>query len=411
MDTSHDKLLEKLLSFIGNPEARQNPYPFYKEIREAEPVIQAPDGTWWVMNYEGCLSLTRDKRWSHENPASRDDSGCPMGLARSMVSDMILFRDAPHHTRLRNLLGRIFVMPAAEKKRGLFREHIDEVLEAAADKGRVDFREEVARLIPIHMICEVLGLPQERYRDLVRWSESYASMLDVGVTPKMEADADRQFREFVEYIEPTIADRRANPKEDLLSEWVKANARGDLGDNEIASFALFTLTGGQTTTTITMTNGLYTLLSHPDQWTKLCEDPDGLKKTTADEILRFESAGRALVPRWATEDIELCGKTIRKREMVVGVESSANRDAAVFEDPERFDIARTPNRHLAFGGGSHICPGQFVARVEIQEIMAALAERFPQVSIVERGQWIPDWILRGLDKLEIDLDRTESLAA
>ncbi|MEQ9662749.1 MAG: cytochrome P450 [Parasphingopyxis sp.] len=411
MKHDHDALVERLMAFIGNPDARRDPYPFYREIRENEPVIQTPDGLWWVMNYEGCLSLTRDKRWSHENPEKTQEARCPMGLARSMVSRMILFRDAPHHTRLRNLLGKIFVMPAAEKKRELFREHIDTVLADAARKPVVEFREEVARLIPIHMICDVLGLPQERYADLVRWAQSYASMLDVGITPEMETAADRQFEEFVEYIEPTIAERRARPRQDLISEWVQANERGELGDDEIASFALFTFTGGQTTTTITMTNGLFTLLSHPEQWRRLVADPHGLKKSAADEILRFESAGRALVPRWATEDIELCGRTVRKGEMVIGVESSANRDPAIFEDPDTFDIGRSPNRHLAFGSGVHICPGQFVARVEIQEVMAAIAEHYPHTEIVERGQWIPDWILRGLDELRIDLGKTESLAA
>jgi pimeloyl-[acyl-carrier protein] synthase len=398
-------LQDRLLAFIGDPQARIDPYPFYRELRAASPVVRSPDGTWWVLSYDGCISLTRDKRWTHQDP-NAPASGCPMGLARRMVGSMILFRDPPDHTRLRNLLGRVFIMPAAERKRAEFRAHIEEILAAAAAAGTVDFKEAIARLIPIYMICDVVGLPQERYEDLVRWSDSYASMLSVDVTPAMEAAADADFAEFAAYLAPIIAARRREPKDDLISEWIVAHEQGVLQADEIASFVLFTLTGGQSTTTTTMTNGLYTLFAHPDEWRRLCADPEGLKRTATDEILRYESAGRALVPRWATEDVQLGGALIRKGEMVIGLDSAANRDPAVFPDPDRFDIARKPNRHLAFGEGIHICPGQFVARVEIQELIAAIAANYPDVTVGTPGDWMPDWILRGLTSLPMTLGRS-----
>lgn len=401
-DSSND-LQARLLAFIGDPRARIDPYPFYASIREQSPVIQSPDGTWWAFDYESCVSLTRDKHWSHQNPALVHATACPMGLARKMVGEMVLFRDPPHHTRLRDLLGRIFIMPAAEKKRGEFREHIEQVLAEAADEDEVDFKEGIARLIPMYMICDILGLPQARYEDLVRWSNSYASMLSFEVTSEMEAQADREFEEFFAYLEPTIAERRRAPREDLISEWVKAHQDGRMTEKEIPSYVLFTLVGGQATTTTTMTNALYTMKRHPDEWARFLADPEGLKKTAADEILRFESAGRALVPRWATEDTELGGVTIRKGEMVIGIESSANRDPAMFKDPERFDVGRTPNRHLAFGGGIHICPGQFAARVEIQEVLAAIGIHYPDIEIGEPREWLEDWILRGLTDLPVRL--------
>ena len=401
-DKLGDDLQERLLTFIGDPQARKDPYPFYKDIRERTPVVRSPDGTWWAFDYASCAKLTRDKVWSHQNPASAA-SGCPMGFARTMVGQMILYRDPPHHTRLRDLLGRIFIMPAAEKDRGEFRQHIEQVLADASSQGEVDFKESIARVVPMHMICGLLGLPQERYNDLIRWSNSYASMLSVDVTPEMEAGADAAFREFIDYLQPTIEARRAEPREDLISGWIAAQQRGMMSEEEIPSYVLFTLVGGQVTTTTTMANALYTFKQHPDQWRRLLADPEGLKQTAADEVLRFESAGRALVPRWALEDTELGGMAIGKGEMVIGVESSGNRDPLVFADPETFDIGRKPNRHLAFGGGIHICPGQFVARVEIQELLAAIAANYPDIKIGEPQDWIDDWILRGLTDLPVTL--------
>lgn len=406
METSENSMQDKLLQFISDPAFRDDPYPFYREILRKEPIIQGPDGTWWILSYEGCISLVRDKRWSHQNPASPGSGEMTgIGLARRMVGQMVLFRDPPDHTRLRGLLGRIFILPEAERKREEFREHIIEVLDGVSQAGVIDFKEKIARLIPIYMICDVVGLPQTRYDDLVRWSNSYASMLSVDITPEMEAAADADFAEFFDYLAPIVDDRRRNPKSDLISEWVRALDRGELSVDEVPSYVLFTLTGGQATTTTTMTNGLYTLLSHKSQWERFRTDPHGLKKTLADEILRYESAGRALVPRWAMEDIEIGGKVVRKGEMAIGIESAANRDPTVFENPDVFDIGRNPNKHLAFGGGLHMCPGQFVARVEIQELFAAIAERYPNIEMGQRGDWIPDWILRGLTELPVNLGK------
>lgn len=401
-------LQSRLQKFIADPAERENPYPFYREMLRHEPVVQGPDGTWWVFSYEGCASLVRDKLWSHQNPHSGNATEEGAGFARRMVGKMVLFRDPPDHTRLRGLLGRIFILPEAERKREAFRDHIIDVLDNAADKGEVDFKEDIARPIPLYMICDVVGLPQARYDDLVRWSNSYASMLSVDITAEMEAAADADFAEFFDYLAPVIDSRRKNPRTDLISEWVAAVDRGVLSSEEVPSYALFTLTGGQSTTTTTMTNGLYTLLSHTQQWERFRADPHGLKKTLSDEILRYESAGRALVPRWAMEDIELHGKLIRKGEMVIGIESAANRDPAVFENPDAFDIGRKPNRHLSFGGGLHMCPGQFVARVEIQELFAAIAERYPSIEMGRPGNWLPDWILRGLTNLPVTLGRRTS---
>lgn len=398
------ELLNRFVTFVQDPEARTDPYPLYKEIRDIDPVFQTPDGTWWVLSYDGCAALARDKHWSHQNPHLPDVPDEGVGLARRMVGRMVLFRDPPDHTRLRNLLGRIFIMPAAERDRAFYREQIDRVLAEAAAQGEVDFKEQIARIIPMIMICNVLGLPQERYEDLIRWSNSYASMLSVDITPEMMADADREFDEFSEYLKPIIGARRAKPEADLLTEWIAANEKGVLGDDEIGSYVLFTLVGGQATTTTTMTNGLLTLNRHPDQWQRIVENPEGLKKTAADEVLRFESAGRAFVPRWAKVDVELEGKTIPAGSMVIGVESAGNRDPKVFPEPDKFDVGRERNRHLAFGSGIHICPGQFVARVEIQEMIASLAKNYPNLKVGKAGDWLPDWILRGVTGLPVTLD-------
>src|SRR5277367_5955153 len=299
MSADLSELEAKLHSFLADPNARADPYPFYHEIRKVDPVHEAADGTWWVTNYDGCLSLLRDRTWSHQNPAANSTpapSMRPPGRARTMISRMLLFRDAPDHTRLRSLLGRVFSRPSAERKRPAFRAHIDELLNKLVPGTVFEFREEIARLIPLHMICDVIGLPQERYADLITWTNSYASMLGVDIPEDVERQADLHFAEFSDYIAPIVGARRVAPRDDLISEWVAAQERGRLEPDEIASFCLFTLTGGQTTTTFLMANGLYTLLRFPEQWQALIKDPT-LKTSAVEEILRFESAGRALVPR------------------------------------------------------------------------------------------------------------------
>jgi cytochrome P450 len=255
----------------------------------------------------------------------------------------------------------------------------------------------------MYMICDVLGLPQARYEDLITWANQYASMLAVEIPEAVEREADHGFAAFVDYVAPLLEARRREPRNDLLSEWVAAQDRGELAEEEIAGYALFTFTGGQMTTTLLMANALFTLKRHPDQWEQLVAAPEALKETMVDEVLRYESSSRALVPRWASQDIELLGRTVPKGAMIIGIEAAANRDPKYFDDPERFDIGRPNNAHLAFGGGPHVCPGQFVARVETQELMASLAKHYPGTSIEGEPQWLDDWIVRGLDSLPVRL--------
>lgn len=391
---------DRLEAFLSDPALRVEPYAFLAELRERDPVHRMRNGAWIVTNYEGCLSLVREKGWTHINPAFAHASGADLGIARRMIRTMLLFRDPPEHTRLRKLLGRVFLRSAAEAKRPVFREHIEHLLSEHAPRGGADFTRDIARHVPIHMICELLGLPQERYDDLVRWSFAYASMLAVDVTPEMEAEADRSFAEFTDYLAPILERLAAEPRECLLSEWLAAEQAGELRREELVGYALFTLTGGHVTTTYTMGNAVYCMLRHPDQWELLKRQPELVAKAV-EEVLRYESASRGLVARWATEDLELCGKRIRKGELAYGITAAADRDPAFFPDPDRFDIRRERNFHLAFGGGPHVCVGQFVARVEIQEMLLALSQRLPDIELDGPPKVDPQWIVRGFESLRL----------
>jgi pimeloyl-[acyl-carrier protein] synthase len=398
---------DELTAFLSDPSLRVDPYPFYRKLREQDPVHRSATGMWFVTGYDGCHSLVRDPVWSRDQHTMTGyQEAEEQGKARRMINQMVLFRDPPDHTRLRALISRVFSRKGAEAKRPVFAGHITALLDELEPRGHADFLGEVGRIVPMMMICDTIGLPQERYDDLQKWTDIYVSMLELDVTPEMAARGDQGFAEFTDYVAPLIEERRRNPREDLLSDFVAARDKGLIDLDEIAGYCLFLLVAGHETTTHLVTNGVRTLLTHPESWAELAASPDDseLKATLVEEVLRYESSGRALLPRWPKEDVELDGKLIPKGSTVVGIESAANRDPAYFRDPETFDVRRKDNPHLAFGGGPHLCSGAWVSRVEAQEVLSALAKRFPGLRIDGDVHWDPAWIIRALTSLPIRWD-------
>jgi cytochrome P450 len=405
--TGASDLDDELTAFLSDPSLRADPYPFYRKLREQDPVHQSVTGIWFVTSYAGCHSLVRDPVWSRDQRTMTGyRKAGNQGKARRMINQMVLFRDPPDHTRLRALISRVFSRKGAEAKRPVFAGHIAALLDELEPRGHADFLSEVGRIVPMMMICDMIGLPQDRYGDLQKWTDIYVSMLELDVTPEMAARGDQGFTEFTGYVAPLIEERRRNPREDLLSDFVAGQDKGLIDLDEIAGYCLFLLVAGHETTTHLVTNGVRALLTHPESWAELAASPGDpeLKATLVEEVLRYESSGRALLPRWPKEDVELGGKLIPKGSTVVGIESAANRDPAYFRDPETFDIHRKDNPHLAFGGGPHLCSGAWVSRVEAQEVLSALAKRFPGLRIDGDVHWDPAWIIRALMSLPISWD-------
>jgi cytochrome P450 len=399
------ELDELVVAYVSDPVAREAPYDFYRRMVVENPVHWSPVlGMWLAFDYESVSSVARDRRLSREQANAADHRASDLsGKARRAVNGMVLFRDPPEHTRLRSFINRVFSTRAAEDKRPVFNHHINDLLEELQAKPTVEFVSEVGRVVPFMMICDLIGLPSDNAEKLQEWTDAYVSMLEVNVTPEMEAAADLRFEEFLNYLAPIVAERRSQPRDDLLSDLVAAHVDGHLTEDELGSYVLFLFVAGHETTTYILANGLYTLLENRDQWQLLTED-QSLKVGAVEEILRCESTGRALLPRWALEDLELSGRAIRKGEMIMAIEAAANRDPKIFADPDRFDIRRENSRlHLSFGAGLHLCSGAALSRVEAQEVLSTVAKRFPDVTVEGDIGWRPDWIVRAVQSLPVSL--------
>ncbi len=405
----NDRLDRELsLYHLLDPEVVANPYPLFQRLREEDPVHWDPFlHAWVVTRYPDVLEVLHTFSADRTPTAEQLEA---MGLARFspiarvMVKQM-LFMDAPAHTRLRGLASKAF-MPAQVEK---LREHIggivNRLLDAVQEKGGMDVIADLAEPLPAIVTAEMLGVPTTDRNVLKQWSANFAEMLgnfqhNPDHVPLMLKTVD----EMSAYFRDMIREIKAHPREGLIHSLLTAEIDGDrLSEEEVVANTIVTMVGGQETTTNLIGNGLLTLLRNPDQLQRLGNDLS-LVPSAVEEMLRYESPSQHTA-RLAPEDRELGGKTIQKRQAVIAVMAAANRDPQRFPDPDRFDIARQDNRHLAFGYAAHFCFGAPLARAEGQEAFQALLRRFPQIRLEpQQLQWRTNSGLRGLTSLKVKWD-------
>jgi cytochrome P450 len=390
--------------------ARQDPYPLYRRLREADPVHRSRAIRGWIVfRYADCLAILRDSRFSaddrhyvgyeRERAAAIQD-----GLVNPAEPDepVMLRRDPPDHTRLRSLVNKAFTPRAIEMLRARIEALTSELLDALATRDQADIIADFAVPLPVTIIAEMLGIPAEDRHTFKRWSDHLVGFLDPQASPGPEilrATAD----EFFTYMDRIASERRAAPRDDLLSALVLAEERGDrLSQQELHGTLALLLAAGNETTTNLIGNGLVALLRHPDQLARLRAEPT-LIDSAIEELLRWDSPVQ-FTARMPTEDLEFQGKRFRRGEAVVVVLGAANRDPAVFESPETFDIARPDNRHLSFGYGIHFCLGAQLARLEARIAFSALLRRFPNLRLASDSvRWRRLTFLRGLEALPVRL--------
>jgi cytochrome P450 len=382
--------------FLTEPQLRADPYPFYRRMRETAPVYwSASLDAWFVTSFPGIQAVTRDPRWSHSRSSSMHFVAAQQGYAQQMLGRMILFIDPPQHTKLRALITNTFSVRTSERQRPLIRSKIDDAVTTMIDRAEVDFLTDVATPLPLTLTCELLGLPYEDAPKLHAWTNAYVAMLEFAVSEEHAQRGDTAFHEFVDYLEPFRAREAQAPSGNLTSDLVQAELAGELTADDVAAFCLFMMVGAHATTANMLTNAVLVMLQHPDQWARLQADP-ALAPTATEELLRWEAPARNLVSRWAATDLDLLGQPVHQGERVVGILGAANRDPAQFPDPETFDIGRSPNRHIAFGAGPHLCSGAALARIEVQEMLVALSRRCPALRITGDVTWDGSWTKRGL---------------
>ena len=381
-----------------------DPYPVYDRLRQEDPVHRMPGGRWLLTRHEDCTAVLRNPAMSSERELDTGEDGEP-SLLGAYLSKLMLFMDAPDHTRLRGLVTRAFTPRVVEGLRPRITELVDQLLDDAAEAGELDVIAGFGRPLPVAVIAEMLGVPgedQDRFRS---WSEALAHTVDPAMTPDTAARAAVAGLEFMEYFHELSEERRQRPREDLLSALVAEEDAGDrLSTDELVANCILLLIAGHETTTNLIGNGTLALLRNPDELARFRADPD-LAKTAVEEILRYDSPVH-LTGRGVREDVEIGGVTLPAGDRITILLAAANRDPAAFDRPDRFDLSRTDNRHLAFSSGPHFCLGAALARLEGQIALSSLVTRFPDLALAdEELEWNPTTTLRGLQRLPVTLER------
>jgi hypothetical protein len=386
-----------------DPEFVADPYPTYHRLRAEDPVHKSPLGFWVLTRYEDVVGVLRDHRFAKEAIASfvAQKLGLEMtaGIGISMLD-----RDPPDHTRLRSLVSKAFTPKVIEGLRPRIQQIVDGLLDRAEDRRAMDLIEDFAYPIPVIVICEMLGVPVDDHERFRGWSLDLARGLDAAMLGPQSEVAQRAMtsrRALSEYFRELIAARRDAPRADLLSALIAAEEAGDkLSEHELLATCILILVAGHETTVNLLGNGTLALLRHPAELRRLREDP-GLIGSAIEELLRYDGPVQRTA-RVPSVDAVIAGHKIEAGQMVMPFIGAADRDPAHFPDPDRLDLARADNRHVAFGMGIHFCLGAPLARLEGQIAINALVRRFPKLALAtDRPEYRQSLTLRGLKSLPV----------
>lgn len=386
-----------------SPEFQANPYPFYRELREREPVHLSSLGVWVVTRYDDVASILRDTRFGRQGIARLLEARMGLGSDGGPQKRDMFFSDPPDHTRLRSLVNRAFTPKAVEAMRPRVQEVVDRLLDRIAGESQTDLIASLAYPLPVTVICDMLGLPTADHELLQSHSADVAASVDAPARSPALARGRESRLKLEEYFRSLVAVRRNKPQGDMLSSLIAAEEQGDkLTEDELLSTCILLLITGHQDSTNFVGSSVVTLLQHPGALRELREDP-ALIPAALEELLRYESPTQRTA-RMTKTDVELGGVRIPKGSVVAAVIGAANRDPAHFEDPERLDIRRANNRHIAFGYGIHFCLGSALARMEGQITLSTLFQRFPNLALAaDKLDWHPSSWMRGLRTLPVTL--------
>lgn len=411
MSRTEGPLADDLLA----PEVNANPYPYFAELREADPVHWSErHQAWLVTRYDDVNAVLMDwKRLSSERvgPLLRemDENSQPEAVAvMEMINGWMVVTDPPVHKRLRRLAAKAFnprrVAAKEERIRQVVDDLLDEFISAGSDRLVADF----AFPLPATVIAELIGAPPEDTPRFKGWSDDLAQVAFGAGGEERDARYVRALHgieELFAYFERRMEEARQVPGEDMISDLLAGDGSGDrLTDDEIKSMCALMLFAGHETTTTTITSAVLMLLRNPDQLELLRSDPDELAGPAVEEALRFDGAIKVLI-RYVLEDMELRGRRITAGQRVYALPAAANRDPERFEDPERVDITRSPNPHLAFGKGIHACIGAQLSRIEMRVALSRIVKRLPNLRFAEDDptlEYAPSLASRALQELRID---------
>jgi cytochrome P450 len=394
-----------------DPAFRADPYPFYARLREVEPVHVSPAGFVVLTRYDDVARTLRGGEFSRDVEANAAEVDDPVRRRRrervrqrlesGEVAKNLLDLDPPDHTRLRRLVSVAFTPTAIERLRPRIEALVADALDGAEDRGSMEVVDELAFPVPFQVISDLLGLPTEREAEIREWSQTLIAAIEPTADKTTLQAAEAAADSLGSHLTEIIAERRAHLGDDLLSQLLVVEEAGDrLSPAELRSFVVLLYVAGHETTVNLIGNGLLALLRNPDELRRWRDDPS-LDATAVDELLRFDGPVQQTV-RIPMQPVRYGDVEVAAGATVMTILGAANRDPAMFEEPDVLRIDRAnANRHLAFGAGIHYCLGASLAKLEATVAITSLIRRFPDVQLAGEPHWRDRLTIRGVDHLPI----------
>ncbi|WP_246063676.1 cytochrome P450 [Nonomuraea longispora] len=387
-----------------DPDFVAHPYRVYEELRRDAPVSYfEPTNQWLISRHADVNALLRDRRLgrSYLHVATHEEFGRPpepefqepfWRVIRAGMLDV----EPPVHTRLRRLVSKAFTPRMVESLRPRVHAIARDLVDTYVAKGGGDLIADVAEPLPVTVIAEMLGIPEQDRQLLRPWSADICGMYELNPAPEAQHTAVRAAEEFAAYLKALAAERRPRPGDDLISALTQVT---ELTEDELVGTCVLLLNAGHEATVNVTGNGWWALFRNPAELVRLREDRS-LLPTAVEELMRWDTPLQ-MFERWVLEDIEVHGVRIPRGAEVALLFGSANRDQTVFDDPDRLDVGRADNPHVSFGAGIHFCLGAPLARIELMESFGALLDRAATLELRREPEWKPGYVIRGLRSLEL----------
>ncbi|MCY7372363.1 MAG: cytochrome P450 [Spirochaetaceae bacterium] len=399
--TSHvpESGADELVLDLGGPDFLDDPYPALARLRDRGPLAwHEPTGQWLVLSFEHCNQVLRDRRfgrlWTDRAPGDRFEA------FNALHRNQMMENEPPDHTRLRSLVAKAFARGHVERLRPRVQAMTDALLDKVDPGSGFDLIADYAEPLPVAVIAELLGVPEEDQHLLRPWSAAIVAMYEYARTDEVEARAETAAAEFSDYMRSLSVERRAAPRDDLVSHLVAAEEDGKkLTGDELVASAILLLNAGHEASVNAFGNGVVALLAHPEQLDRVRGD-DSLVEPAIEEMLRFDSPLQ-LFERTAREEVVVAGVTVPPGGKVAALLGAANRDPSAFERADDLDVSRRPNQHVAFGAGLHHCLGAPLARMELQISLPTLLRRCPDLELAGDPVRRPTFVLRGYESVPV----------
>ncbi len=400
-------MAELSLESIFTPEIIADPYPLYRQIRESSPILELPDANMVIMSrYADVQTLLRDRRLGHADDSMLTSDALAEAQDNSAVASLrrtMLLQNPPNHSRLRGLVVKAFDARRVEVMRSRIRVIANELVDGFIDAGSGDLVRMFTHPLPVIVICDLLGVPEADRAEFVQGTRISGRLIDPSpLTAEELEQANQSTTESQEYFAALCDERRANPQDDLITALVQSELEDDrLSKDELTSNIALLFAAGHETTVNLMGNALLALYRNRDQLELLRSDLS-LMPNAVEEFLRYDSSVQ-LTGRDVMEDAEICGVQLPRGRAVLALLAAANRDPAVFANPDQLDITRERVKPISFGGGIHLCLGAQLARIEATEALQVLLERLPNLELqdADNPEWKQTITLRGLQRLPV----------